>query len=344
MHSPLHLGLIGTGMIGDVLIRAVRKDGRAEVTHIAARTDKTLQTQLEKFRIPQGTTDYRKLLLDPDLDAVVIASPPFTHFRMTEDALRAGKHVLLEKPMVVNREEAEALQNGVRKHPDLTVLECSCRHTKLTPRFRIIKEIMDSSDVGEVYHIHHRALTRGTFIEYNPAGAWAHQKDKAGGGPFLDQGVYDLAFHLGLVDDRPQIRRMRSFTKNGLKVFPDPSFQSDIEEHGAAWMEFDTGLTYYYERGGGVPCEASNQTRVHGTRGSLRFSYNSWDPPELELFHHQNGKEKHSIQTLPSQGGEEDNLELVGHFFDILLHGAEPLMPVTLAAKHLEIIFKILNG
>lgn len=344
MHSPLNLGLIGAGMIGDVLIEAVRKDGRADVTRIAARTEKTLRTKMEKFRIPDGTTDYRELLLDPDLDAVIIASPPLTHLRMTEDALQAGKHVLLEKPMVVNQKELETLQNAVRKHPDLTVLECSCRHTKLTPRFRMIKEIVASGELGEVYHIHHRGLTRGTFIEYNPAGAWAHLKAKAGGGPFLDLGVYDLAFHLGLLNDEPKIRNVRSFTRNGLKRFKDPSFASDIEEHGAAWMEFDTGLTYYYERGGGVPCEAQNRTRLHGTKGCLRFGFNSWDFPDLEFFHMKNGKEKREVLSMPCRSGEEDNVELIGHFFDILIQGAEPLMPVGLAAKHLDILFRILAG
>jgi len=223
------------------------------------------------------------------------------------------------------------------------VLDCSCRHTKLTPRFRMIKEMIDSGELGEIYHIHHRGLTRGTFIEYNPAGVWAHQKSQAGGGPFLDLGVYDLAFHLGLLDDKPQISSARSFKRNGLKVFSDPSFKSDIEEHGAAWMEFDTGLTYYYERGNGVPCEAPNQTRMHGTKGSLRFSFNSWDPPELAYFHMEGGREKQTALTMPSQGGEEDNVELIQHFLDVILDGVKPLMPVNLAARHLEILFRIIE-
>jgi len=339
----IQIGLIGAGMIGDVLINAVRKDGRGEVTWIATRTEKTLQAKMEKFNVPNGTMDYHELLQDPTLNAVIIASPPFTHLQMVKDALQAGKHVLLEKPMVINREELESLQQIVAQHPDLTVLDCSCRHTKLTPRFRMIKEMIDSDDLGEIYHIHQRGLTRGTFIEYNPAGAWAHRKSMAGGGPFLDLGVYDLAFHLGLLDDKPQIRSLHSFTRNGLKKFPAPSFHSDIEEHGAAWMEFDTGLTYYYERGNGAPCEAPNQTRLHGTKGSLRFSFNSWDPPELDFFHMEGGKEKQTTLTMPSQGGEEDNVELIQHFLDVILDGVKPLMPVNLAARHLEILFRIIE-
>mgnify|MGYP000682456064 CR=1 FL=1 len=344
MPGTVKIGLIGAGMIGDVLIGAVRRDGRADVTHIAARTEQTLRDKLRKFGIPCGTTDYRELLRDPALDAVIIASPPFTHLKMTRDALGAGKHVLLEKPMAIRHGDLETFLETAARHPDLTVLDCSCRHTRLTPRFRMIRDIVDSGALGEIYHIHHRALTRGTFIEYNPAGAWAHRRELAGGGPFLDLGVYDLAFHLGLMDDRPRLRSVRSFTRGGLKHFPDPAFESDIEEHGAAWMEFDTGLTWYYERGAGLPCEAPNRTHLHGTRGSLRFGYNSWDPPELEFFHMENGKEILETRIMPSQGGEEDNLELIRHFLDVILDGAEPRMPVELAARHLDILFRILSG
>ena len=106
-------------MIGDVLIQAVRKDGRADVTWIASRTEKTLRNKLEKLKIPNGTTNYHELLQDPSLTAVIIASPPFTHLKMVQDALKSGKHVLLEKPMVINREELEILQKTVSNFPDL---------------------------------------------------------------------------------------------------------------------------------------------------------------------------------------------------------------------------------
>lgn len=115
MSNKLNIGLIGAGMIGDVHIENIRKDGRAEVTWIAARTQGTLQAQMKKHQIDQGTLDYRELLNDRSLDAVIIASPPHTHLAILKDALAAGKHVLLEKPMVPNRQELEQLIAEVEK-------------------------------------------------------------------------------------------------------------------------------------------------------------------------------------------------------------------------------------
>ncbi|MBN1480168.1 Gfo/Idh/MocA family oxidoreductase [candidate division KSB1 bacterium] len=108
----VNIGLIGAGMIGDVHIDSIRRDGRGEVTWIASRTAKTLNDKLNKFNIPHGTTDYCDILKDKSVDAVIIASPPFTHLRMVKDCLAAEKHILLD---------------AVQNYPDLKVLECSCR-------------------------------------------------------------------------------------------------------------------------------------------------------------------------------------------------------------------------
>lgn len=344
MSQKLNIGVMGAGMIGDVHINNFHKDGRAEVTWIAARTEKTLNAKLVKHQIEKGTLDYREMLRDESLDAVVIAAPPHMHAEMLKAALEAGKHVMLEKPIAPNRQEMEAVVAAVAKHPDLIVLECSCRHARLQPKFAFIKKMIDDGKLGQIYHIHHNQLTRGTFIEYNPAGAWAHQSKLSGGGPFMDWGVYDLSFHLGLLNDEPQILSVKSFTRNGLKHYPDPNFKSDIEEHGAAYLEFDTGLTYYYERGNGVHCEVPHETRIYGTKGSVKFAFCSWDPPEVEFYtFNESGGEISETLVVNMDDHTDDNLEHDKHFIDCLIDGAKPQMTVQLAAKHLDILFQILN-
>lgn len=342
--KKMKIGVIGAGMIGDVHIHNFKKDGRAEVTWIATQTEKTLKTKLKKHHIQKGTTRYQDILTDPSINAVVIASPPFTHLEMLKNALNAGKHILLEKPLVANRNELEELIEVVELYPDLLVLECSCRHTRLQPKFDFIKSMIDQGKIGKIYHIHHSHLIRSTFIEYNPRGAWAMLKEKGGGGPFIDWGVYDLSFHLGILNDKPEIQTVQSFTKNGLKVFQNTAVISDIEEHGAACMTFTEGLTYYYERGSGVHFEAANETRIHGSRGGLRFNFCSWDPSEVDYYYVDGQKqEKHETLEIDMSRHSNDNLELTSHFLDCLIENKKPQMTVQLAAKHLDILFRILN-
>jgi predicted dehydrogenase len=338
-----NLGIIGAGMYGKILMRCFQKDERANIAWVNSASEGTTKSAAEEFGVEKWSTDYRDVLADPALDAVVIGTPPYLHAEQLENALKAGKHVLLEKPIAESRESLERIIKAVESAPSLKVLEASCRHTRLTRKFKFIKDIIDSGKLGDVYHIHHNTLSRTTFIEYNPNGAWAMNKKLAGGGPFADRGVYDLAFHLGLLNDVPQLKSIQSFKRNDLRDMSRFVAFSDIEQHGSAWMEFDTGLTYYYENGGGVHNEAPNETRLYGTKGGLRFHHYSWDSNEVEFFTTENGEPIKETFTVDTTGQPDDSLAITTHFLDYLDGKAEPLMTVQKAAKHMEILFKILE-
>ena len=342
--TKYNLGIIGAGMYGKILMRHFKTDERAEITWVNSASEATTRSAAQEFGVPNWTLDYREILADPDVNAVVIATPPFVHADQLEAALSAGKHVLLEKPIAESRESLRRIVKAVEAAPNLKVLEASCRHTRLTRKFQFIKSVIDSGKLGQVYHIHHNALSRGTFIEYNPAGAWAMNKKLAGGGPFADRGVYDLSFHLGLLNDEPNLKSVQRFTRNDLRDMSRLVPFSDIEQHGAAWMEFDTGLTYYYESGAGVHSEAPNETRMYGTKGGLRFQHFSWDPNEVDFFYTENGEPRKETITVDVSGAPDDGLAITTHFLDYLDGSAEPLMTVPLAAKHMEILFQILEN
>jgi predicted dehydrogenase len=336
-----NLGIIGAGMYGKVLMRCLLQDKRANIAWINSASEETARSAADEFGIKKWTLVYNDVLADPEVDAVVIATPPYLHAEQLAASLSAGKHVLLEKPMAESPASVERILDTVEKSPGLLVLEASCRHTRLTRKFAFIKAIIESGKLGTIYHIHHNHLTRGTFIEWNPNGAWAMNKSLSGGGPFIDWGVYDLSFHLGLLGDVPQLKSMRNFSRNDLRDMSKLVAFSDVEQHGAAWMEFDTGLTYYYERGGGVHAETLNETRLYGTKGGLRFQFPSWDSNEVEFFFTENSEPCTEKLTVDTAGVPDDSLALTTHFLDCL-DGAEPLMTVQLAAKHMDILFKIL--
>ncbi|HMB22884.1 MAG: Gfo/Idh/MocA family protein [Chloroflexota bacterium] len=337
------LGIIGAGMYGKMLMHCFGQDQRAELAWVNSASEATTKAAAQEFGVDKWTLDYHEVLADPAVEAVVIATPPYLHAEQLEAALAAGKHVLLEKPMAESPASVRKIVSAVEQAPRQIVLDASCRHTRLTRKFQFIKSILDSGRLGTIYHIHHNHLQRGTFIEYNPNGAWAMDKMRAGGGPFIDWGVYDLSFHLGLLDDVPQLKSLRSFSRNDLRDVSKFVDFSDVEQHGAAWLEFDTGLTYYYERGGGVHAETPNETRLYGTQGGLRFQFPTWDANEVEFFYTENGEPRKEILTVDTTGAPDDSLALARHFLDCL-DGAEPLMPVQRAAKHMEILFRILEA
>jgi predicted dehydrogenase len=89
--------------------------------------------------------------------------------------------------------------------------------------------------------------------------------------------------------------------------------------------------------------ETPNETRIHGTKGSLRYQHFSWDSNEIEFFTTENGEPHKEIFTVDLTDEPDDSLAITTHFLDYLDGTTEPLMTVQLAAKHMEILFKILE-
>lgn len=109
-NSKISMGLIGTGNRGSYDASIVHADPRARITALCDLFDDRIEIGIQKIKTEKPTVykDYQKLLASPDIDAVVIATPPFEHPRMLSDAVDARKHVYCEKPMGVDLE-------GVRK-------------------------------------------------------------------------------------------------------------------------------------------------------------------------------------------------------------------------------------
>ena len=295
------IGIIGAGMIAEKHIDSFHKTGRTDIKWVARKDVSKLEAFSRKYSIPKATGDYHDMLQDPFLDAVVITSPPDRHYEMFMDCIKAGKHILLEKPAAFTKSQLENMQAEETKHPEIIIMDCSCRHSRLQPKFNAVKEIIDSGNLGEIYMIHHNCLWRQARagIEYHPTAKWFLNKSISGGGPLLDWGVYDLSFHLGILSDKPELKKILSATtKRGLDMVNPQTEVFDVEEHFIMMMEFSSGLNYYWERGVNGHVEIPNETRIYGTKGGLKFGFCSWDDPVVYFYDvDDNGKERHACNT-----------------------------------------------
>lgn len=343
------IGIIGAGMIAEKHITSFQKTGEAEVTWLAELKESLLKAVAQKYAVPNATNDYLTLL-ESDVDAVVICTPPKTHVNIFLDCLNAGKHVLLEKPAAITREEAKVMLEARKKHPELIVCEASCRHARLQPKFRTVKAIIDSGRLGDIYYIHHNSAFRQGRggIEYHPTAKWFLSKAIAGGGPMLDWGVYDLSFHLGLLNDVPELESAHTlFLRSGLDKVDPGTDVYDVEEHGASLLTFSGGLRFYWERAAQANVDVPNETRIYGTKGGLRFAFCSWDAPEIEFFDvadEGRGQARKEVIVTDMSAHINDEYELARHYIDVLKGKAEPMMPLERALKHLDIIFSVYEG
>ena len=344
-----NIGVIGAGWIAKAHMGFLRETGRANITWIAARNPENLEKVRNDFNIPNKTHDYQDILKDPAVELVLIATPPDTHREMFMEALRACKHVLLEKPMALTKQELEEMMLLKAQYPELLAMECSARHSRLNPKFTLVKELIDSGALGEIYHIHHQSVDRQNRpgIEFHPIAKWFLDKSMAGGGPLFDWGVYDLSFHLGILGDEPELEGVESvLLKSGLDEVDPGSAVYDVEEHMVVNMKLSGGISYYWERGAHAHVEIPNETRIYGTRGGIKLAYCTWDDPEIifyDLDEEGKARETRYLRECPK---EEDGYFLTGHLIDVLDGKVKPAVSLETAKKHMDIIFSIneLNG
>lgn len=341
------IGIIGAGMMGKKHAADFIGSKRCVVDAIADVNLEAAKAFAEKFSVPNVYSDYHQILNDKSIDAVVIVTPPNTHCKIFVDAAEAGKHTLIEKPLGISKVDLDKMTKTAAQHPKLVALNASCRHARLQPKYDFIKNLIDSGKIGDVYHVHHVAVSRQSRpgIEFNPGAHWFLNKKLAGGGPSFDWGVYDLSFHLGILGDRHELKHVSSMAKNGLDKIGQAIDCFDVEEHMSAFMTFNKGLTYAWERSTNAHNENPGMTRIYGTKGGLQFNFPSWESAEITMFDNDaKGKARKKVIKVPMKGHNDDNRPLINHFLDCLDKKAKPSMPLALAAKHVDIIMQVLKS
>jgi predicted dehydrogenase len=154
------VGVVGYGYWGPNLVRNFSEVPGCRVVAVSdIRADRLAQV---KSRYPAAKTpaDYRELLTDSGVDAVVIATPVSTHFDLAMQALNAGKHVFLEKPMTTSVEQAERLLDYATRCQRIIMVD----HTFVfTGAVRKIKELIDTEQLGQLYYYDSVRINLGIF-------------------------------------------------------------------------------------------------------------------------------------------------------------------------------------
>jgi predicted dehydrogenase len=185
--SRVNVAVIGLGYWGPNLLRALFELEDVDVGYICDLDPERLDRFGRRYPSARATRDFDNVLADPTVDAVVIATPVFTHFALASRALNAGKHVFVEKPIASSSTEAGELIE-LADSMDRALM---CGHTFLySPAVRAVKEIISSGDLGEIY-----------FISSSRVNLGLHQRDVS---VVWDLGPHDFSILLYWMDEMPE--------------------------------------------------------------------------------------------------------------------------------------------
>ncbi|MGC0934559.1 Gfo/Idh/MocA family oxidoreductase [Pantoea agglomerans] len=179
----LRWGIIGPGWIADHFANALRKHTHQQITAVAARDPAKAKAFADKWSISHATGSIDVLLAREDVDAVYIATPHNHHFPDGLRAIAAGKHLLIEKPLALNAQQATQLKQAAAAANLLCMEAMWCN---FTPKYDVIRQLLEDGVLGDVHTL---IADHGEFFTPDHR---IFNADLAGG-PMLDLGSYLVA-------------------------------------------------------------------------------------------------------------------------------------------------------
>lgn len=217
MTETVRVGILGAaGIVARVVVNPAAMLDRVEAAAIGARTLERATAYAEEHGIPTAYGSYEEVLADPTINAIYVPTPNNLHARWTMEALKAGKHVLCEKPFTSNSAEAKEVATAAAAS-DLVVMEAF--HYRYHPLSLRLLEVLSSGEIGDVRSVD------VTFVGPRPPEGNIRWDFELGGGALMDMGSYAVHMARTVMGREPTVVRASAST-----TIPevDDSFELDL--------------------------------------------------------------------------------------------------------------------
>ncbi len=255
-NKTLKFALAGAGAVAAHHVKALRMVPDADVVQGRQRDEQKLRAFARQFHL-DWSTDYRDLLDNPEIDVIDIVVPSGLHGELGIQAARAGKHVVVEKPIDVTLKKADEL-----------IAACNDAHVTLA----VISQMRFNNDMLKVYDLISRGKL-GTLIQgdaiikwyrpqaYYESAAWRGTWALDGGGPFINQGIHFIDLLLSVMGP---VKWVSARTRTvGHRI--------EVEDIGMAMVEFQSGAQGIIQAATALYPGLPARLEIHGTNGTLIF-------------------------------------------------------------------------
>lgn len=230
MEKILNWGLLSTARINRALINPLNASKRTRLLAVASRNISSADAYAREWKIPRAHGSYEALLADPEIDVIYNSLPNHLHAEWTIEALRAGKHVLCEKPLALTLGEVDAMIAASKETGKVLAEAFMYRHHAQTLK---VKEIVDSGILGKLQ------LIKGAFtFKITRAGDYRLVKEM-GGGSIWDVGCYPISYARMVVGEEPvEVFGWQVEGAGG----SDESFIGQMRFQNGVYAQFDSGF------------------------------------------------------------------------------------------------------
>jgi myo-inositol 2-dehydrogenase/D-chiro-inositol 1-dehydrogenase len=252
--DKVRVGLIGGGFVSNLHAEAFEEVAEAELVAACAVEQKQAEDFARKWKIPFATADYRKILDRKDVDAVVIGVPNYLHREIVVAAAKAGKHVVLEKPLAHTYADGQEMVNACRKKKvKFMYAETIC----FSPKYVRAKRLVEEGAVGKLY------MAKQGEKHSGPHSDWFYDVKLSGGGAIMDMGCHGIEWARWMFGKA----KPKSVLAHCQRVLHTK--RTEGEDNSVIILEFEGGgiavIEDSWARQGGM----DDRIELHGTEGVI---------------------------------------------------------------------------
>lgn len=249
--KKIGIAIIGTGFISQVHIKALSGLSDVYIRAIYGRDEKKAAMAAESSGIPRSYSDYDRLLADPTINVVVLGLPNYQHAAFALKAFESGKHVICEKPLAVNLEDAAAM---VRASTRAKLVLGYAEELVFVPKFQRAVEL-SARGIGKIYH------ARQVEKHDGPYSPWFFKPETAGGGCLMDMGCHSMEM-LRFARGKQKVEWVQAYMSTVLH-----KDKTNMEDHVILMMGFEDGSMGQAESSWALKGGMDSILEIYGTEG-----------------------------------------------------------------------------
>ncbi len=269
--QPVRIAIVGAGAVSDYHhVPAIRMDSRATLVAVCDSSQALLDQRKKDWGCEKVTTDFEAVCADPEVDAVIIATPNFTHHAISVAAAKHGKHVMCEKPLGLNAGEVRQMYHACR---DAGVVHMTAFTYRFAPSMRYLRFLVKSGALGEPRHFRSQR-----FLDWpETSWGWRQYKNTAGAGDLFDMTIHRIDFAIDLLGPIKSLSgAVAQFVPR--TKFPDgrDCAPSEVDDWSSLIGEFESGAVGVWEgttlaKGYGFKGFGHEWAEINGSEGSAVY-------------------------------------------------------------------------
>jgi predicted dehydrogenase len=240
--NPVKIAIIGAGAVSDYHhVPAIALDPRAELVAVCDSDQSLLDQRRSDWGIDTVTTDFSSVCEDQSVDAVIIATPNFTHKPIALAAASGGKHVMCEKPLGLDAGEVREMYHAAR---DAGVVHMTAFTYRFAPSMKYLRFLLRRGDLGDPRHFRSQR-----FLDWPETGwGWRQYKQLAGAGDLFDMTIHRIDFAIDLMGPIQRVcGAVAQFAPRTVTADGQPCNASEVDDWSSLIGEFSSGAVGVWE-------------------------------------------------------------------------------------------------